>query len=102
MKNYPHFNVNNLPLEVTNNYMAAVIAEERRVCDPIDKRILEVENEYLSMSNQLEVISDTMNNAGFFARWGIQSKMKALAKRMAWHRAVIAKLYNARLKRTYG
>lgn len=102
MKNYPHFNVSNLPLEVNNGYMKAALTEETRVCAPIDARIHEMETEYLSMSSHLKTLSSASENCGFFARWGIRAKIKAICKRMVWHRAVIAKLYNARWKRTYG
>lgn len=102
MKTHPHFNVNNLPMEVDSNYMKAAIAEETRVCGPIDARILEMENEYLSMSSQLKTLANETDNCGFFARWNIQGKMKAIGRRMLWHRDVLARLYKERWKRTYG
>ena len=101
--NAPHFNLGNLPMENGSvGYMKAVLAEEQRCCKDIDIRIREVETEYLSMSDNLNVFAKTIDSYGFFARWGIYRKMKALARRMSWHRDVLAKLYDARWRRTYG
>ena len=101
--NAPEFNVNNLPMEAgSTNYMKAVMAEEQRCCGGIDSRIHEVEKEYLSMSDKINVLTKDIDNHDFFAQWGIRRKMKAIARRMSWHRNVLAKLYDARWRRTYG
>lgn len=99
--NAPDFNINNLPFTVGNDYMKAILVEEKRCCSGIDDRILEVSNEYLCMSAQLTALAKEETH-GFFATWGMQRKMNALAHRMSWHRSVLAKLYDARWKRTYG
>jgi hypothetical protein len=99
--NAPHFNVANLPFLAGNDYMKAILAEEKRCCSGIDARILEVEGEYLRMSAQLTALAKEEVH-GFFAAWGMHRKMKSLVRRMSWHRDVLAKLYDARWRRTYG
>ena len=101
--NAPQFNVGNLPLEGgTNDYMKAVLAEEERCCSGIDKRIRETENEYLSMSKDVDRLAKDIDGLGFFARWIVRQKIKAIAVRMSLRRDVLAKLYDARWRRTYG
>ena len=100
--NAPHFDVNNLPLTAdSDGYIKAVLTEEHRVCDKIDARILEVENAYLVLGNELKSLSQSIEGLGMFDRWKIRSWMKIIAYRMSCHRAVLADLYDARWRRTY-
>lgn len=83
-------------------YVDAILKEEKRVCGQIDRRIREVEDEYLAMSTKLQTLANSIDGTrGFFARMGIRMRMKDIAFRMAWHRDVLVTLYDARWKRTY-
>jgi hypothetical protein len=101
--NAPHFNVGNLPLQAgTTDYMKAVVAEQKRCCNKIDTRIVEVENEYFSMNKELKVLGNKIEGLGFFARWSVSQKMKSISRRMSILQAALVKLYDARWRRTYG
>lgn len=84
------------------DYMKAVLAEEQRCCSGIDKRIRETEANYLSLSNELNILTKSLDGLGFFAQWNIRTKMVAITLRMSLHRDVLVKLYDARWRRTYG
>ena len=99
----PHFNIGNLPLQSgTTSYMRAVVAEQKRCCNKIDTRIVEIENEYFSMNRELKGLGEKVDGLGFFARWGVNQKMKSIARRMSILQEALVKLYDARWRRTYG
>ena len=51
--NIPQFNLDNLPINADScDYLRAIIAEEKRVCGPIDARTRVLENEFIKLAYQ--------------------------------------------------
>jgi len=101
--NIPYFNLDALPLKVDSyDYLRAVVAEEKRVCGPIDDRIRDLENKFVELVNQMEALQLTLNQTkGFFARWTIRTKMVALTYKIDTNRDMRYSLVCDRIKRTY-
>lgn len=102
--NAPHFDVTRIPLHPSDgNYMAAVVNEERRVCGAIDERLDGISNDFVSLTNEArELVSRLNHTRGFFARWAIRRRIKAITRRVSDNLSVRNELVTARWRRTYG
>lgn len=102
--NAPHFDVTRIPIHPSHpDWMSAVIREEQRVCGPIDERMAAVTKQFVSLSDEAtELASRLKYTRGFFARWGIRRRIKAINRRILDNMSVSNELVTARLNRTYG
>lgn len=100
----PYFDVTRIPLHPSDpNWMSAVVNEERRVCGAIDERLDDISNDFVSIANEATELESRLRcTRGFFARWSIRRRIKALSRRVSDNLAVRNELVTARWKRTYG
>jgi hypothetical protein len=99
----PYFNFDNLPVHPKDNsYLCAIIAEQKRVCGPIDERLRELGNEFAAMVDELNAFTVSLDTAkGFLERWSIRTKMRNLANKISLNRDMRYDLVCARITRTY-
>ena len=100
--NAPHFDFDKLPLKADgSSYIRAVLAEQHRVCDTIDARRRELEDEFCAMVDEMNALKLSLHGKGFFAQWTIRTKMVALGYRISTNRDMRHELVCARILRTY-
>lgn len=101
--NAPHFNTKNLPSSWGSSaWMQAVITEEKRCCDGIDKRHEQLHAEFTALHAQLNEAEKQMKvERGLFARIGLHFKMKRLRREMAWRQHGLIELCDAKAARMY-
>jgi len=101
--NIPHFNLDNLPINADScDYLRAVVAEEKRVCGPIDARTRDLEDEFIKLAYQTEALKRTLDQTkGFFAKWVIHTQITALDYKINTNRDMRYSLVCERIKRTY-
>lgn len=100
----PLFDITRTPINPwDSNYMSAVIAEEERVCGPIDRRMEAMNESFFKMSDEFQALSRKYHETnGFFKKWSICTKMIPLRNRIVENRRVYSTLASMRLRRTYG
>ena len=100
----PKFDLSNLPVQVdSNNYLKAIVAEENRVCGPIDARISVLEDEFCALVRQVKLLNGKLDQTeGFFKRWGIRNELQTMLRRVNDNRQQRSELNEARWRRTYG
>ena len=101
--NIPNFNFDNVPVIAdSHDYLNAVVAEQKRVCSSIDERLNTLSMEFIELVNQMDTLKLSLDRTkGFFARWGIRTKMVSLAYKIDTNRDMRYSLTCARIKRTY-
>ena len=99
----PKFDLSNLPVQVDSDaYLKAVLAEENRVCGPLDARIKVLEDEFCALGRAYKLLSEKYDQTdGFFARWSIRNDMKLMLRRISDNRHMRSELTVARWRRTY-
>ena len=104
MNHIPDFNFDNLPVHPTDpmTFVKSAMAEQKRVCGPIDRRLNELENEFIAMANEMQALTTSLDTTkGFFKRWGIHTKMYILGGKISINRDMRHELVCARIVRTY-
>lgn len=102
--NAPHFDFNRIPLHPSDGgFIAAVVAEEQRVCKEIDERLLSVGKEFCMLSDKARAIAMELDTKkGFFARVLIHMRLREVTSRMSDLMDIRYELITARWRRTYG
>lgn len=101
--NIPHFNVNNLPLEVDSFYYPqAVMKEQERVCGAIDKRLDTLEREFCKLVSEANALGARIESVGFWEGFSLRAQLRTLNRRINLNRDLRHTLYDARWRRTYG
>ena len=97
----PHFDFDNLPVGNVG-YMDAVIAEQQRVCGPIDERLKVLEAEFQDLVAQEKRIQKELQTAGFFRSIARTFDLGVIERKMERNQALRHTLYDARWRRTLG
>lgn len=97
----PEFDFDNLPVGNVG-YMDAVIAEQRRVCGPIDERLKVLEAEFYDLVAQEKRIKKDIQIAGFFHRIARLFDLGVIERKINRNQALRHTLYDARWRRTLG
>ena len=104
MNHIPNFNFDNLPVHPTEpmTFVKSAMAEQKRVCEPIDRRLDELEDEFVAMANEMKALTISLDTTkGIFKRWGIRNKMYNLGRKISINRDMRYDLVCARIERTY-
>lgn len=97
----PNFDFDNLPIDGVG-YMDAVIAEQRRVCGPIDERLKVLEAEFQDLAQQEKRIQKELQTDGFFQRIARTFDLGVIERKIKRNQALRHTLYDARWRRTLG
>jgi hypothetical protein len=100
----PYFDVTRIPLHPSDgSFMASVVNEERRVCGGIDDRVRSLVDDFVSLAREVkELYARLENTRGFFARWTLRRRIRAITRRLSDNMSVRNELATARWRRTYG
>lgn len=98
----PHFDIDALPVDPTSGYIDAAIAEEQRVCNPIDKRLAVLEAEFCDLVKQVKRAEKDLAKVGWWQRLTRRFDLSVLNDKLERNRALRNTLYDARWRRTFG
>jgi hypothetical protein len=101
------FDLNNVypPMLSTNEtvFVEAVKKKQKRICDPIDKRIKELEAEFHELVEQYQLLESEFEiTEGFFSIIKCRNKIKRLYGRICIVRDLMETLYHKQRINTYG
>ncbi len=100
----PKFSFSKVPVfGAPTDIIKAVVAEETRVCEAIDARIVEVRDEFSALVDRLNALEERLEQTnGIVARFLVKSEIKAVSRRIRDNRSQLDELTTARWRRTYG